>query len=212
MSESVPAQFCIYQCIQNDCALRFPAGVADAASQRCPNCRAATIVVEAPYSNQAAPVVPAVPRSPLVGVLDNLRSTFNVGSIFRSAEGAGFTALQLLGITPTPLHPKLAKTALGAESYLAWESHRNGLLQVQQLKAQGFILWALETRGDAQPWRAIKPPSQPLALVVGNEIAGVDPAILRLCDRVLFLPMLGQKLSLNVAVAFGVAAYQLRWG
>jgi len=148
----------------------------------------------------------------LQALLDNVRSTFNVGSIFRSADGAGLQHLYLCGITPTPDHPKLAKTALGAESNVPWSQHRNALDLAAMLQAQGYQLWALETTATALPLQAAPPlPAKGVVLVVGNEVTGVDPALLARCTQVVALPMDGQKRSLNVAVAFGIASYTLRF-
>ena len=140
---------------------------------------------------------------------------FNVGSMFRSADGAGVSHLHLAGITATPAHPKLAKAALGAQETVAWTYHPNGVAAAESLKAARVELWALErTAGlSEQPSLFSVPVSgAPLAVVVGNEKAGVDPGILALCDAVVSLPMIGRKSSLNAAVAFGIALYYLRYG
>ena len=148
-------------------------------------------------------------RPQCVGVLDNLRSAWNVGSIFRTAEAAGLTHLYLCGITPAGSHPRVAKTALGAEEVLPWSHHPDVVKVLRRLKEEGFFLLALETEG-SQPWHPEFPlPERPLALVVGNELCGLDPEGLTLCDLVLRLPMRGYKRSLNVAVAFGVLALWL---
>jgi tRNA G18 (ribose-2'-O)-methylase SpoU len=147
-------------------------------------------------------------------LLDNIRSSYNVGSIFRTADGAGITHLYLGGITPTPEHPKVAKTALGADSTVPWSYHMNGLEMILDLKGRGWKLWALESGQKAVPLfeAVLTLPIQPILLIVGNERAGVDPEILDSCDSILSLPMSGHKQSLNVSVAFGVAVYWLRYG
>jgi tRNA G18 (ribose-2'-O)-methylase SpoU len=147
----------------------------------------------------------------LIGVLDNLRSAFNVGSILRIADGVGMAGLHLCGITPTPENPKVAKTALGAEAAVAWDYHRNALHAVAQLQAEGVRLVVLErTVGAVSLFDLDFRPGVPVALVVGNEKAGVDPAVRDVADDLAYLPMRGQKESLNVAVAFGIASYILR--
>jgi 23S rRNA (guanosine2251-2'-O)-methyltransferase len=153
------------------------------------------------------------PQRPLHGLLDNVRSTFNVGSIFRSADGAAFQHLYLCGITPTPAHPKVAKTALTAEQTVAWSQHTNALDLAEALQGRGHHLWALEDAPDATSLFAaqLPPPDQPLVLIVGHEVTGVDPGLLALCDQVVALPMGGVKRSLNVAIAFGIAAYTVRF-
>jgi len=198
----------IYECA--GCRFRFPAA---AVVSHCPRCK------EPLPENAGIPtpqhLIPAeLGRGnslPIVALLDNIRSIYNVGSIFRTAEGAGITHLYLCGITPTPDHPKLAKTALGAEQMVGWSAHPNGLAVIQELKAAGCQVWAIEGGARATSLLEMRPVDEgPLVLVVGNENAGIDPAILDHSHHVLALPMLGVKQSLNVSVAFGIAAYHLR--
>ena len=142
-------------------------------------------------------------------LLDNIRSAWNVGSIFRTADGFGFKHLYLCGITPTPENRAVAKTSLNAEDFVTWSGHRDALKLAGGLKKQGFAIWALEQTGNSESIdTAGKLPGmdQGIVLVVGNEITGVDPGILEIADRVVHLPMRGQKRSFNVAVAFAVAA------
>jgi tRNA G18 (ribose-2'-O)-methylase SpoU len=148
----------------------------------------------------------------LEALVDNVRSAWNVGSIFRSADGAGFARLHLCGITPTPESADLNKTALGAEKSLPWTYSRDGLAAAHALFDQGMRLWALEQVSRALPIQECSLPQEerPVALVVGNEVCGVDPEILDLCERVWYIPMRGVKRSHNVAVAFGIAAYVLQ--
>jgi len=206
----------IRQCTNPACRLRFPVPVAEA-GERCPHCRAQTAVmtaVNAPSEiGEVDAAGAAVQRLPFAALLDNVRSTFNVGSIFRSADGAGLQRLHLCGITPTPAHPKVAKTALGAEQSVAWCYHRNGLDTVTELRTQSFAIWALEEHVRAESLFTVALPSSPLLLVVGSEVTGVDPGILQECDKIVAIPMQGVKRSLNVATAFGVAAVLLshRW-
>jgi tRNA G18 (ribose-2'-O)-methylase SpoU len=163
-------------------------------------------------SAQASP--PDHPTGPIVeALLDNIRSVYNVGSIFRTADGAGLRHLHLCGITPPPDHPKTAKTALGAEQAVAWTQYRNGLDAAVTLQERGCQLWAIEDSSQAESLFAapILPDGLPIVLVVGNEIAGIDPEILDRCDRILYIPMQGRKKSLNVASAFAIAAYAVRF-
>jgi tRNA G18 (ribose-2'-O)-methylase SpoU len=156
-----------------------------------------------------------VPEGPEVeALLDNLRSVFNVGNMLRTADGAAVKHMYLCGITPTPTNPKLAKTALGAESVVSWTHHRDGLACALDLKKRGYRLWALEggSRSELLFDAADDLRGPPVVLVVGSEVSGVDPGILEHCDRVLCVPMQGVKTTLNVAVAFGIAAYFLRFG
>ncbi len=159
------------------------------------------------------PATTASRRVPIEALLDNVRSLFNVGSIFRSADGAGLQRLHLCGITPTPENPKLVKTALGAEQTVGWDYHTNSVDAVAQARAAGYAIWALEEHPRAESLLAVAPIAQPLLLVVGSEVIGVDPEILQACDKIVAIPMQGIKRSLNVATAFGVAAVILseRW-
>jgi tRNA G18 (ribose-2'-O)-methylase SpoU len=146
-------------------------------------------------------------------LLDNIRSAHNVGAIFRTADAVGISKINLCGITPTPLdNDELQKTALGAELSIPWEHHQNGYLFANDLKKQGYRLIALELHPSSIPLYDLNLHSmdhRPVVLIVGNERAGVDPGIIAFCDDVVSLPMLGEKRSLNVSVAFGVAAYHL---
>ena len=204
--------FAVMEC--SACGFRFPVWLARPQPPLCPHCRTANLHLSTPYPAHAVGKTPApTQQSSLVALLDNIRSTHNVGSIFRTADGAGFQALHLAGITPTPEHPKLAKTALGAEGWINWLYHKNGVAAAALLQSQGYQLWALEGGGRAQSlFTAQLTAETPIALVVGNELAGIDPDILKMCAKVWAIPMQGYKRSLNVAVSFGIAAYWLRWG
>jgi 23S rRNA (guanosine2251-2'-O)-methyltransferase len=192
--------------------MRFPAPV-QTEIERCPRCGAVLESIDLPFPSQR--VEPELPRAQgphLEIVLDNLRSAFNVGSILRTADGAGVQHAYLCGITPTPENPKVTKTALSAEFSISWSYATNALETVTELKSRGLPIWALEGGAEAESLDLLLdqvPPS--LTLVAGNELAGVDPGILEQCERVVFLPMQGFKRSLNVAVAFGIAIYMLRF-
>ena len=154
-------------------------------------------------------------RGPRVeALLDNLRSSYNVGSILRTCDGAGIQHAHLCGITSTPDQAKVAKTALGAERGVPWSYYRNGLDALSVLRDAGLSIWSLETKGEAISLFDLSPELTPesMVLVVGNELAGIDPGILAESDRVVSLPMFGSKNSLNAVVAFGVAVYWLRSG
>ena len=205
--------YIIRECTRSACRFRFPVERNNKRALQCPKCGApAHLVVEIPQSQKFPEI--KIPQSIILDAfLDNLRSTFNVGAIFRTADSVGFRNIYLCGITPTPDHPKIKKTALGTEYTISWEYHRNSLDAAQMRKEQGAVLWALEyTPQSISLYQAIGDiPNSPVTLVVGNERAGIDPGLLALCDRVLWIPMHGQKESLNVAVAFSIAAYTLRY-
>ena len=192
------------------CGLRYPLTEGHPFGARCPSCLGETEVL------RREQLVREVPREgdtlpegiKLHVLLDNIRSAWNVGSILRSADGFGFEHAYLCGISPTPEQAEVRKTALGAEEFVTWSTHRNGLEQVQRLREAGWRILALEK---TKLSISIQVASQWLkqgqsVLVLGNEVTGVDPEILALADCVAHIPMRGQKRSFNVAVAFGAAA------
>jgi 23S rRNA (guanosine2251-2'-O)-methyltransferase len=206
----------ICQCTGPDCAFRFPAEAGDRRRLHCPLCGTPTQCVQLPaIRNEATREGFDVlrPRLELHLLLDNVRSSYNVGSLFRTADGAGVHSLHLCGITPTPQHPKVTKTALGAEQTIAWRYHRNALHAADELEAAGMQLWALEAAPTAPSLFELTPPQdQPVVLVIGSEITGVDPALLDRSNRIARLPMKGSKGSLNVASAAAIAIYWLCFG
>jgi 23S rRNA (guanosine2251-2'-O)-methyltransferase len=130
-----------------------------------------------------------------------------VGSMFRTADAAGVEKIYLTGYTPTPDHDKVKKTALGAELSVPWEQVRQPARLFKKLKKEGHQIVALEQTKQSLDYRKFKP-KFPVALVVGNEVKGVSPAILKYCDEAVDIPMRGGKESLNVAVACGIALYK----
>jgi 23S rRNA (guanosine2251-2'-O)-methyltransferase len=211
--------FQIRQCTRGGCRFRFPVTSDPAAPGLseipCPKCGAPAGLVDAPFANDKGWTGFPTGSAPQVeALLDNIRSTYNVGSMFRTADGAGLRRLHLCGLTPAPGNPKIVKTALGAEEAVPWSYHLNGLDAVRCLQEQGMRVWALESSSQAQSLfqTAGELPGAPILLVVGNELSGVDPGILAACEKVVAIPMQGRKRSLNVAIAFGVAAYYLRYG
>ena len=148
-------------------------------------------------------------KQKLFMVLCNIRSRENVGSIFRTADAVGVSKIYLCGITPRPPHDKISKTALGAEEYIHWEYHKQTWRLLEKLKKESVSIVALEQTKDSIDLFKFK--SQfPLALVVGNEVKGLSPQILKYCDKKISIPMYGKKESLNVAVATGVALYTIK--
>ena len=153
----------------------------------------------------------------LVGVLDNVRSRYNVGAIFRTADGLGVSKLYLCGITPKPDREEdrlsIAKTALGGEKFVAWEGAGETKELVARLKRDGFFVVALETdvRGVPLPKLIahLSLPITKIALIVGHEVYGTRHDVLDLADAVTEIPMNGSKHSLNVEVSFAIGAYSL---
>src|SRR3989338_6986873 len=151
------------------------------------------------------------PKLPFTVVLNNIRSLYNVGSIFRTADGAGVEKIWLCGVTGTPdsSRTRIEKTALGAESRVAWEHSSDTLSVIQNLKNQGYQIVLLEQTKQSISYQDFEPKS-PVCLVVGNEISGVSDELLALSDAAIEIEMAGLKNSLNVTVAFGIIAYHFR--
>ncbi|MEZ0344674.1 MAG: RNA methyltransferase [Caldimicrobium sp.] len=146
---------------------------------------------------------------PIVVILDNLRSAYNVGSIFRTCECAGIEKLILCGITPCPPHKGIEKTALGTTNTLPWEYELSVLSTIEKLKKEGYTVASLEITDKSIPLTDIKKKHFPLALIIGNEVYGVSEAVLSASDLIFEIPLYGKKESLNVAVSAGVALFML---
>lgn len=144
-----------------------------------------------------------------VVVLENIRSLHNVGAIFRTADGAGWDKVYLCGITGTPPDERIAKVSLEAEGVVDWEYAESAEDVCKKLQSDGFVVCALEQTTKAENLLEAQAADEKLALVLGNEVDGVSPEVLRLCDRFYEIPMRGHKTSLNVSVAAGVAMYKL---
>lgn len=147
-------------------------------------------------------------RLPVAVILDDVRSLYNVGAFFRTADAAGVEKLYLCGITGRPPDRAIHKTALGAEETVEWEHSWDPAATVAELRGRGYEIAAVETSlraVDLFDWR----PSFPVCLVFGHEVEGVRPALAEMCDTHVRIPMLGMKHSLNVATAGGVALYEL---
>ena len=202
------------ECSSPNCGFRFPSLNGASGLDTCPKCGAPLRSAGQAYPRHSLGEG-QIPPNPLEVhvLLDNIRSLYNVGSIFRTAEALGVQKLHLCGMTATPENPRLAKTALGAEKLVAWEHHNNGVRAARLLRQQHFDLWAIEGGERSESLFEMGTPSgaRKTALVIGNELAGVDPDILAISDRILYIPMLGEKESLNLTVAFGIAAYFVRY-
>ncbi len=207
--------YVIRHCTNPLCDFRFPAPEDGKSGLTCPTCKSRTLVVDRPRSEPGDydDALGVQPQRRVEVLLDNIRSIYNVGAIFRTSDGVGVQALHLCGITATPEHPKLAKTALGADEFIPWQHYRNSLTAVRTLKEKGYAIWGLEntvgSRNLLQDSELIARLDRPLLLIVGNEVTGIDPGLLDLCDETVALPMLGRKKSLNVTIAFGAAVYQI---
>ncbi len=143
-------------------------------------------------------------------ILENIRSLHNVGSIFRTADGAGWDRVYCCGYTGTPPDRRIEKVSLGAEDYIEWEKSKSAAGLCKQLKTDGFEVICLEQTDDAENLFEADISSKKIALVLGNEVDGVSDEVLKIADRHLEIPMFGEKSSLNVSVAAGIALFGLK--
>ncbi len=151
-----------------------------------------------------------VNRLPVYVILNSIRSNYNVGSIFRTSDGAMIEKLYMCGYTPHPPKKEIMKTALGATKSVNWEYVEDPEEVILKLKGDGIKIAALELTDSSFPYYDLKNNIFPVALIVGNEISGVSQELLDLCDFSIEIPQYGIKQSLNVAVAYGVTIFELR--
>lgn len=150
---------------------------------------------------------PSIRRHPVTVVLQDIRSMYNVGSIFRSADAFRIQRLVLTGYTPAPPRAEIHKTALGADGTVPWIAIRDTMEAIELMKTDGLRIFAVELTDSPRPVDTLVADDYPCALVLGNEISGVSNDVLAVCDGSLEIPMHGVKHSLNVAVAAGIAMY-----
>lgn len=150
---------------------------------------------------------------PVVGVLDNLRSAFNVGSIFRTSEAARVGGLRLVGITPYPPNVKLDRTALGTGFRVPWRHHVEMGEALDQLQSENYHIWAVEIAPGAASLHQVRIPHN-VAFVFGHEVSGVGDVARARAERLVSVPMYGRKNSLNVATTYGIVVYEAlrQWG
>jgi 23S rRNA (guanosine2251-2'-O)-methyltransferase len=148
-----------------------------------------------------------LPKNPLYIILDNLRSAFNVGAIFRTCDTLRVKGLFLCGCTAFPPHSKLAKSAMGAIDYVPWKRFETTIEAVHFLKKQGVPVWAAETTSRSRPYHTVNYPPE-LGIVFGNESLGVERAALEECDELIEIPLYGFKNSLNVATSCGIIGFR----
>jgi len=145
-------------------------------------------------------------RFPVITVLENIRSMYNVGSMFRTADAARIAYMYLCGYTPCPPRKEIEKTALGSTESVPWEHSIKPVSVLKMLKQQGFTIASLEHTTSSVMYYSCAY-TYPLCIVVGNEVEGVSGELLSMCDVALEIPMFGIKHSLNVAVAYGIVVY-----
>lgn len=151
-----------------------------------------------------------VKKLPVYVVLNSIRSNYNVGAIFRTSDGAMIEKLYLCGYTPCPPKKEVMKTALGSTESVKWEYVKDAKSVIHEMKNKGIKVVALELTNESFPYHQIKQHDFPICLIVGNEITGVSQELLDLCDASIEIPQYGIKQSLNVAVAYGIATFEMR--
>ncbi|MBP9853978.1 MAG: RNA methyltransferase [Candidatus Omnitrophica bacterium] len=149
------------------------------------------------------------PKIPITIILNNIRSLHNVGSIFRTSDGAGIEKIWLCGITGFPPNNQIAKTALGAEDHVEWEYSEDIVNVIHPLKKKGYEIVVLE-QTEQSIFHHLYKPKNSVCLIIGNEVEGVQQEVADLGDCSIEIEMAGIKNSLNVAVAFGIVAYHIR--
>lgn len=150
-----------------------------------------------------------IKRHPIYVMCDNIRSIYNVGSIFRTSDAALIEKLFLTGYTPYPPRPEIEKVALGATNAVPWEYVKNPIEAVKKLKAKGVKIAPLEITQNSRDYSDIKKNDFPLCLILGNELTGVSNEIIEMADFSIEIPQYGFKHSMNVSVAYGIAVFEL---
>ncbi|MDD3662542.1 MAG: TrmH family RNA methyltransferase [Candidatus Pacebacteria bacterium] len=147
-------------------------------------------------------------------ILSDIRSAINVGAIFRTSDAVGIDKVYLVGCTPCPtdkfgrIQKDIKKSALGAEDFVPWEYQEKIIPLIKDLKKKGFEIIALEQAKESLDYRKYKKPKK-VAIILGQEVSGVDKKVLKYCDKIIEIPMYGKKESLNVSVACGVALFKI---
>lgn len=148
-------------------------------------------------------------KLPVIAVLENIRSAYNVGSVFRTADAFLLEAIYICGYTAYPPHKEIRKTALGAEETVSWKYFKKIEEAIAELKALGYKLYAVEQAVDSWKLGSFSVEEDKVAVIFGNEVTGVEQSTIGLCEGVIEIPQLGMKHSLNVATAAGVVLWEL---
>lgn len=146
---------------------------------------------------------------PVIVILDNLRSAFNVGAIFRTSECVGISEIALCGYTPLPNQKKVQDSAMGTDKLIKWKQFPSILQAIEHYRSKEYLIYALETTTNAESIFKTEF-KKPIALILGNEALGISEDILKICDKIVEIPVFGMKNSLNVGIAFSICAYEIR--
>jgi tRNA G18 (ribose-2'-O)-methylase SpoU len=148
-------------------------------------------------------------KLPVIAVLENIRSAYNVGSVFRTADAFLLEGIYICGYTAFPPHKEIRKTALGAEDTVAWKHFKNIKEAIDEIRPMGYKVYAVEQAVDSWKLGSFSAEDDKVAVIFGNEVTGVEQSTIALCDGVIEIPQLGMKHSLNVATAAGVVLWEL---
>ena len=148
-------------------------------------------------------------KLPIIAVLENIRSAFNVGSVFRTADAFLLEAIYICGYTAHPPHKEIKKTALGADESVQWKHFKNIEEALLQLKTEGYKIYAIEQAANSLKLQQLQYAQEKIAVIFGNEVTGVEQTTIEQCDGCIEIPQLGMKHSLNVSVAAGVVLWEL---
>jgi 23S rRNA (guanosine2251-2'-O)-methyltransferase len=146
---------------------------------------------------------------PLEVALLDIRSRFNVGSIFRTSDAVGVSKIHLLGYTPAPPHKEIDKVSLGSERTVPFSINKSPIAFIKKMKGRGYTIVGVEITKKSIPYFQFRRSSKRILLLLGNEISGLDRTTLKACDILVKIPMSGIKESLNVGISFGIVAYRL---
>jgi 23S rRNA (guanosine2251-2'-O)-methyltransferase len=151
-----------------------------------------------------------IEKTPVIAVLENIRSAYNVGSVFRTADAFLLQAIYITGYTCTPPHKEIKKTALGAEDTVEWKHFANAAEAIEQLRNEGYKIFAVEQVVNSIMLNEISFSStEKVAVIFGNEVSGVELETIKLCDGCIEIPQFGTKHSLNIATAAGVVLWEI---
>jgi 23S rRNA (guanosine2251-2'-O)-methyltransferase len=148
-------------------------------------------------------------KQPVIVVLENIRSAYNVGSVFRTADAFLIESICIIGYSAKPPHKEIKKTALGAEETVDWRYFKTSAEAIGVLRDEGFKIYAVEQTEQSILLQQVKQSEERIAVVFGNEVTGVEQSTIHLCDGVIEIPQLGMKHSLNIATAAGVVLWEL---
>jgi tRNA G18 (ribose-2'-O)-methylase SpoU len=148
-------------------------------------------------------------KMPVIAVLENIRSAYNVGSVFRTADAFLLEGIYICGYSPFPPHKEIRKTALGAEESVTWKHFKTAREAIQELRSLGYMIYSVEQAEQSMKLHQFRSASERLAVVFGNEVTGVEQSTIELCDGIIEIPQLGMKHSLNIATAAGVVLWEL---